>query len=394
MKSLILSTLLHTLRNRLGRAALLGLSITSLGAETASAGTATYHAFSNSNTVRRINGDGEASLGFPLPALGSFTQVSGIAIDPDAKKLYYTRVNFIGSVNLDGTGNTIIKDFGYNSAPRHIEIDVDNGRLYFYFSGHTQGMPRGTYRMDTDGTDFEPVITKGKLAAMIPAVDPFVKADGDDGIVIDPVNNVLYWSQSRRLYRSSLSGAEPKVVMLFPYSIASFDIDHVGRKIYYSSSTRIDRSNLDGMFAETVFAPGYGYPEAVELDLDRGRVYFQHADRVKYTNLDGSLAPVEVMAISGRCKDIEVGPMPKLTNPKIVKLEKFSGSQSGRPHIRIEHTTDPGIQYTVQSSPDMQAGNWTNIGLTKIGTGALMKNEYRIDAKRMFYRVVREDPDK
>ncbi len=80
-----------------------------------SAADATYHSFSNSNAVSRINGNGKAKYTFPLPSLGSFTQPTGIAVDPVAKKLYYTRINFIASINLDGTGNVVVKDFGANN---------------------------------------------------------------------------------------------------------------------------------------------------------------------------------------------------------------------------------------------------------------------------------------
>ena len=186
-------------------------------AATSQASDATYHSFSNSNSVTRINGNGAARYDFPLPNHGSFTQPTGIAIDPVAKKLYYTRLNFVASINLDGTGNVVVKEFGPFNSPSHLEIDVDNGHLYTYFNGHTKGsLPRGTYRLNTDGTGLIPIMTGIIIAGMDPPPTTLVKANGRDGLVIDPVGDRLYWSDARILYSSTLSGADAEIIATFP----------------------------------------------------------------------------------------------------------------------------------------------------------------------------------
>ena len=357
----------------------------------AAAGPATYHSFSNSNTVSRVNGDGGLRYSFPLPNLGSFTQPSGIAIDPLAKKLYYARANFVGSVNLDGSGNTTVKDFGLNSAPSHLEIDTHTGLLYAYFNGHAQGMARGIYRMKTDGTELTPIVTVAILAAIEPPVDPLVKPDGQDDMVIDTVNGRLFWSEDRVLYGSSLSGLDPVVLSTFPYNISGFDVHPTTGKLYFSNSTVINRSDLDGSKLEVVLSPGFGFPEALELDVDRGRLYFIQDSALRYTNLDGSLAPVEVIGTGpSRGKDIEIGPMPVLSEPRVVSVARVSVGNAFR--LRIGHTTDPGIHYSVESSGDLTAGSWIATGVRVIGTGSVMSSDYFFDAERKFFRVLRDDP--
>ena len=66
---------------------------------------------------------------------------------------------------------------------------------------------------------------------------------------------------------------------------------------------------------------------------------------------------------------------------------------SNQRRLQISHTTDPGIQYAIQSSTDMVAGSWKKIGTTVIGDGAISASHFPFDAVRKFYRVVREDPN-
>ncbi len=353
---------------------------------------ATYHTFGTSNTVTRINEDGEAHLNFPLPFIASFTQPSGLAVDSEAKELYYARLSFVGKTNLDGSGNTTVKDLGTGNGPSHLELDEDGEHLYFYVHGSTQGtMERGIYRMNTDGTVVTPVITGTLLAAIKPPISPLITSTAEDGMVIDPESGHLYWSDARRLFRSSLAGADPVVVGTFPFNIRSFEIDTANDKLYYSDNTHIERSELDGSTATTIYSPGFGFPEALELDSANDRLYFIQDRKLKYTNLDGSLSPVEVRGIADTgASDIEVGPLPDLTMPRIVGVEKLS--TSGGLRLRISHTTDPGINYTIQSSTTMKSGSWTATGASVTGDGTVRSTEFAISGIEKFFRVVCEDP--
>jgi len=117
----------------------------------------------------------------------------GIAVDVEAGHIYWTNMGTSPAANdgsieradLDGGNRMVIVPRGGTFTPKQIQIDKQNGRLYWC---DREGMR--VMRCNLDGSEIETLVEAGRGDA-----DRKDQTNWCVGIVIDPKRGQIYWTQ-------------------------------------------------------------------------------------------------------------------------------------------------------------------------------------------------------
>ncbi|MEO1439416.1 MAG: Calx-beta domain-containing protein, partial [Chloroflexota bacterium] len=177
-----------------------------------------------SNKIQRANLDG-TNIEDVLTIRGQF---GGIAVDATAGKVYWTNADNSGETredyitrvqraNLDGTGIETLTTFPY-SFVRDIALDVEGGKMY-WVSVDYDGPRDVIRRANLDGSDMEVIFTSDDISGENPL-----------DIVIDTVNDKVYWSSSRigTIRRADLDGANVEDVVTDIQFVSALTLTNVG----------------------------------------------------------------------------------------------------------------------------------------------------------------------
>lgn len=142
-----------------------------------------------------------------------------------------------------------------------------------------------------------------------------------EGIAIDPVDNVLYWTDATNaiIYKMSLINQEQPSVLIeldkkkIPHGIA---IDVCRRKLYWTSKNHfsrpsIEQISLDGTNHKVLIDQGVDLPRGIVVDQYSKRIFWLddksgHHFTVQSANLDGSDPKTIVRSINNAPQDITV----------------------------------------------------------------------------------------
>ena len=237
------------------------------------AATSIYWVEWDSDQILRGNADGS---GNPLSCLAITANVSGMAIDSDAGKMYWLErdLNRLRSANLNCSGVTTLSS-ALENADR-LTLDLPAGKLYWTENNGTNRIRRA----NLNGTDVETVI--GSLGRPI-------------GIAVDTVNGFVYWTEldSRGVWRATLAGTN-KTMIVPPVDAQStpldIGVDPVRNKIYWAVN------GIGAIYSATLTGSGDGLwlnlgdPRYVTVDSESGRVYWVDWDtlEIRRANSDSS----------------------------------------------------------------------------------------------------------
>jgi hypothetical protein len=181
----------------------------------------------------------------------------GIAIDAEASHIYWTNMGSTPSANdgsieradMDGKNRRIIIPQGATHTPKQIQLDKENGKLYWC---DREGMR--VMRCNLDGSKLETLVETGRGDA-----DRRDQTRWCVGITIDPKRGQIYWTQKGpdnaergRIFRAGLeipageSAANRSDIELFfdklPEPI-DLELDHRNRLLYWTDRGDPPRGN-------------------------------------------------------------------------------------------------------------------------------------------------------
>jgi hypothetical protein len=234
----------------------------------------------------------------------------GIAIDVEAGHIYWTNMGSTPSVNdgsieradIDGKNRQIIVPQGATYTPKQIQLDKENGKLYWC---DREGMR--VMRCNLDGSSLETLVETGRGDT-----DRHDQTKWCVGVTIDPERRKIYWTQKGpdngelgRIFRAGLeipageSAARRTDIELFfdrlPEPI-DLELDHRNRLLYWTDrgdpprGNTVNRASIDNKPAapEILLAhlmEGIG----IALDVPGDRMFVtDFAGSVYSAKLDGS----------------------------------------------------------------------------------------------------------
>jgi DNA-binding beta-propeller fold protein YncE len=234
----------------------------------------------------------------------------GIAIDVEAGHIYWTNMGSTPSVNdgsieradIDGKNRRIIVPQGATYTPKQIQLDKENGKLYWC---DREGMR--VMRCNLDGSSLETLVETGRGDT-----DRHDQTKWCVGVTIDPERRKIYWTQKGpdngelgRIFRAGLeipageSAARRTDIELFfdrlPEPI-DLELDHRNRLLYWTDrgdpprGNTVNRASIDNKPAapEILLAhlmEGIG----IALDVPGDRMFVtDFAGSVYSAKLDGS----------------------------------------------------------------------------------------------------------
>ncbi len=244
---------------------------------TAANGQKMYWTVYGYDVIQRANLDG-ADI---QTLVGGLDGLQGIALDPDAGKMYWT-LNHppykIQRANLDGS---VVEDLVTTGllSPYDIALDPSSGKMYWTDWGAAR-----IQRANLDGTNVEDLVATGSNSR--PA-----------GIALDVVGGKMYWTDAgwETISRADLDGSDPTdlVTIAGPGDVADIALDISAGKMYWvvTAEWKIQRANLDGSAVEDVVVPDIS-PHGIALDVVADKMYWigwsttEH--KIQRANLDGS----------------------------------------------------------------------------------------------------------
>ena len=295
-----------------------------------------YWTDNNTNTIQRANLDGT-----DVEELASGFTTFGIALDPPAGKIYWTRGSSIQRANLDGssvediitsfnvgvrmlalepaldrpvpTPSTTTLDFGTRlpeggpSATKTLSVENESFTVLAPGAATITGTEADQFQITSDTCDgaslglgqsctidvrFDPSGIGPKSATLeMPSNDPdsplqiALTGAGSDVVRV-------YWTLANTVGRTTLDGGASQSISSAntPIGVA---LDPAGGKVYWadSASNQIRRRNLDGTGVVDVVLSGIAIPVGVAIDRSAGKIYWTESSppyRVRRANLDGT----------------------------------------------------------------------------------------------------------
>lgn len=187
------------------------------------------------NVIRRANLDGSGASTIVSAPNGA----AGLALDVPGGKVYWVSGNDIVRADLNGANVEEIYDGG--TFVSDVTLDLVHDHVYFANPGSAPGR---ILRADLDGSNVVEIIDN---------------LDFPMGVSVDGAGGKLYWLErdSKLIRRSNLDGTSPETLAQTDVvNGRDITVDPVGGKVYWTESGRIKRADLDGANLETVFIGG------------------------------------------------------------------------------------------------------------------------------------------
>lgn len=233
----------------------------------------------------------------------------GVAVDVAGGTVYWTSMGLawgdswdvthqggtLQAAALDGTGVRRIVERGVTVVPKQLQIDVENGHLYW---ADREGAT--VWRAGLDGAQPEALVTGHGITEVV-------------GIALDPVEEDVYFSDrtAKRIYRARMalppgqtSADRTDLEVVFEVAAAAAQpvdlaVDPEGRQLYWTDrfNGTVTRAGLELPPGEQpgdrtdveVLVDGLNEPVGLALDLENEKLYYGTlGGRVGEAGLDGS----------------------------------------------------------------------------------------------------------
>lgn len=248
-----------------------------------------------------------------IPGYPGLYSPSGVAVDGEAGKLYWTEAGSakLQRANLDGSEiEDVVTDL---STPFGIALDLTGGKVYWTDLGSDK-----IQRANLDGSNVEDVISAGlgTPRGIALATDKIYWADSGQrtickaaldgsnfqvivdtgldrpmGIAVDPEGGKVYWADADtgKIQRADLNGSNVVDVISGdldrPCGIA---LDTINHRLYWSDwgLDKIQSSTLDGTEPSDIVTSGLLTPYLMTVDPERGHLYWVDRDMVRIQRSD------------------------------------------------------------------------------------------------------------
>ena len=216
---------------------------------------------SEKGTFHRANLDGTN-----IEYLMGWERVTGFALDPEGRKIYWTdgrgathRANIDGS-NIEHLFAPALRE------PYGIALDPARGKMYWTDLGLGS-----IHQANLDGSNRRSWITG---------------LDRPRGILL--AGDKLYWADSGtgKIQAANVDGSQVEEIVTGLDKLNAIALDQDRAKIYWAEAAAIQRSNLDGSQVEEIATVHSSL--GITLDQDRAKIYWTNLDTVFRSNLDGS----------------------------------------------------------------------------------------------------------
>ncbi len=249
-------------------------------------GSRLYVGRAGSNAIAQI---GVSSPTVDLAGITVPTTAKGVAVDPVNERVFWSSGDFIGVVNMDGTGvndTFITLDPGAGAAG--MAVDSTNG--YIYWAQTNLPGSGAIMRAKLDGTDVALVVSRAGAVdvaldlvnnklyhcsetsfdigrsdldgsnnnnAYFAGLGGGVGVNGITGICVDTVNGFLYWTRGGGIGRISFDAsvfASPLVTLV--NTPTDLYADPASNRLFWTSGSRIGRANLNGAAPNEAYVNG------------------------------------------------------------------------------------------------------------------------------------------
>jgi len=179
---------------------------------TASKAEVLYFTDHTAQSIQTVNLDGS---GLATLIAAGVQQPDGITVDPQKRKLYWAeRTGLIRRANLDGSNIQTLLDVGGD--PRDVAIDSANQKLYWI-----EFQANRIRRANLDGSGVEIVNDTDVLRG--------------HSILVDAVNDAIYWSDSACILRMRLDGSESTFVLCDNGHVSEFTLSVVKDELFWAN---------------------------------------------------------------------------------------------------------------------------------------------------------------
>ena len=274
---------------------------------------------------------------------------SGLTLDIDGGKMYWTNGRKIQRANLNGSYIEPLMITGNSTSTSGPALDVTEGKMYWIDnSGHVsfEGKIR---RANLDGSNIETLIITGSEAY---------------GLALDVDGNKIYWTEAfnRNIQRANLDGSNIETLVTGLNNPEGITLDVDGNRIYWTErvSGRIQRASLDGSNIETLVT-GLNLPEGITLDVVRGKMYWTAGysqtavGRIQRANLDGSNIETLITELNDLDDPafVALGPYYELANPEEIQTRSRGEARSEMAERGIPYNQRSFVTYAQNGDLDL-----------------------------------------
>ena len=197
----------------------------------------------------------------------------------DFPSIYYTDRGGVFRADPDGTH---VGRLVHSWMACGLDLDLASGKMYWTTSV-SEG-DSGVYRANLDGTGVETIATALRFTT---------------SLALDLSHNKVYWANWDRSWirRANLDGTSAEVFISSIYLDSPTDlaVDPDGSRLFWTDykvghGGRIRYVYTDGRGGTWDLVTGLAYPLGIDLDLERGKIYWTdvYTDKIQRSNLDGS----------------------------------------------------------------------------------------------------------
>ncbi len=256
--------------------------------------------FSDGAALRSMNPDG-GSLTTLVPGVLFDQYLTGVAIDPAARHVYWTDnvTDRLSRVDYDGTAATVL----YTSAdklanPTGLAVDPSHGSLFW-----AEGANVRSCRLDGTGVT---TVVAGQANHQ------------PSSVALDPASQRIYWTDigTDAIRRADYNGANSTAIYSALDSKANprgLAVDVANNKLFWAEDLAIRSSALDGSQVTTIVAGvvGMNAPDAIALDPVRRLLYWT----------DNGTDAVHVAGYSGTPARVLFQNPDKFSNPQGIAID-------------------------------------------------------------------------
>ncbi len=225
------------------------------------------------NVIKRSSLDGSSAEDVYS---GELENPADVTMSNDGSKLYipdrggFGDEGIILEVNTDGSGKSeILSDLG---EPIALTIHGAENRLYWLDDSNPFIMASA----GIDGSDRDTLISE--LSSF-------------NDLSLSSQDKKIFWVSSGDIYSADLIGGNSGL-FIETNSVIDITIDPVKQVLYWTEPGAIRRVNTDGSQIQDLITSEVNDPDYLSLDLDAGKMFWVDggfsSDRIKWANLDGS----------------------------------------------------------------------------------------------------------
>ena len=272
---------------------------------------------------------------------------SGLTLDIDGGKMYWTNGRKIQRANLNGSYIEPLMITGNSTSTSGPALDVTGGKMYWTDNSGYVSFEGKIRRANLDGSNIETLIITGGQAY---------------DLALDLAGNKIYWTEwNDKIQRANLDGSNIETLVTElnnPTKGITLDVNE--GKIYWTTVGSIQRANLDGSNIETLVT-GLNLPEGITLDVVRGKMYWTAGysqtavGRIQRANLDGSNIETLITELNGLDDPafVALGPYYELANPEEIQTRSRGEARSEMAERGIPYNQRSFVTYAQNGDLDL-----------------------------------------